>query len=280
MNQLIFNKYTVGTLLAIILLLILQPFSIVPTGSRGVITQFGKIIGIEQEGLAVLPPWQRLSNFSIRAEQADINDSEGSTSDTQPVHMSLTVRYSIMPDKVAEVFEKYSHSGNIDSYVMTATNETIKAVSARYTAPDLIAQRSKVSSDIRSLLTEKLAIYGAQIITVDMRNFAFSKDYMAAINEKVTQEQKKLAADNKLRTVESEQKQKVAIADAEAKATIATAHAQAESIRLQGEAMRNSPSLIALKQVEVELEKAKKWNGVLPVNVYAGAPIPFFNMGK
>ena len=25
----------------------------------------------------------------------------------------------------------------------------------------------------------------------------------------------------------------------------------------------------------VELEKAKRWNGVLPVNVYAGAPIPF-----
>ncbi len=44
------------------------PFYSVPTGSRGVVTQFGKIVGIEQEGLAVLPPWQNLTLFSIRAE--------------------------------------------------------------------------------------------------------------------------------------------------------------------------------------------------------------------
>jgi prohibitin 2 len=50
-----------------------------------------------------------------------------------------------------------------------------------------------------------------------MRNFSFSDSYMKAINDKVTQEQLRLGAENKLKTVESEQKQKVAIAEAEAK---------------------------------------------------------------
>jgi regulator of protease activity HflC (stomatin/prohibitin superfamily) len=126
----------------LILLTVGWPFYSVPTGSRGVVTQFGKIVGIEGEGLAVLWPWQKLSNFSIRAEQADIEHAEGSTSDTQPVHVSLTVRYSIATDKVAEVFEKYSHDGNLSSYVQTATQEIFKAVTARYTAPDLIAKRA------------------------------------------------------------------------------------------------------------------------------------------
>jgi regulator of protease activity HflC (stomatin/prohibitin superfamily) len=49
-----------------------------------------------------------------------------------------------------------------------------------------------------------------------MRNFSFSSSYMDAINDKVTQEQLRLAAENKPRTVEAEQKQKVAIAEAEA----------------------------------------------------------------
>ncbi|MEA3175899.1 MAG: hypothetical protein QOF42_3310, partial [Gammaproteobacteria bacterium] len=79
------------------------PFYSVPTGSRGVVTQFGKIVGIEQEGLAVLPPWQNLTLFSIRAEEANIDNASGSKSDTQPVSVSLTVRYSISPDKVSEV---------------------------------------------------------------------------------------------------------------------------------------------------------------------------------
>ena len=266
----------------------LWPFYSVPTGSRGVITQFGKIVGIAGEGLAVLPPWQKLSNFSIRAETADIENADGSTSDTQPVKVSMTVRYSIATDRVSEVFEKYSHDGNLASYVQTATQEIFKAVTARYTAPDLIAQRAKVSSDINAALRDKLALYGAQVINIDMRNFAFSDSYMHAINDKVTQEQLRLAAENKLKTVESEQKQKVAIAEAEATAlkaqsdgeayaNLTIAKAQAEALRVQSSALAQNKDVLELRRIEVEKIKAEKWNGALPTSIYAGAPIPFFN---
>ncbi len=273
-------KTTTMVIIGSLALWILWPFYSVPTGSRGVITQFGKIIDIEPEGLTVLPPWRKLSNFSVRAETADIEGAEGSTSDTQPVKVSMTVRYSITPDRVAEVFEKYSHDGNLSSYVQTATQEIFKAVTARYTAPDLIAQRSKVSADINSALREKLAQYGAQVINIDMRNFSFSESYMHAINDKVTQEQLRLAAENKLKTVEAEQKQKIAIAEAEAKATLATASAQAESIRLQSQALKQSGEVLDLRRIEVERVKAEKWDGKLPQNIYAGAPIPFLQVGK
>ena len=264
------------------------PFYSVPTGSRGVVTQFGKIIGIEGEGLAVLPPWQKLSIFNIRAEKADIENAEGSTSDTQPVKGSLTVRYSIATDKVAEVFEKYSHDGDLSSYVQTAAQEIFKAVTARYTAPDLITMRSKVSSDINTALREKLALYGAMVINIDMRNFSFSPSYMAAINEKVTQEQLRLGAENKLKTVEVEQKQKVAVAEAEANArkaqadgeayaNLTIARAQAESIKLQSAALSISKDVLELRRIEVEKIKAENWDGALPQSIYAGTPIPFFN---
>lgn len=270
---------------------ILWPFYPVPTGSRGVVTQFGKIVGIEGEGLAILPPWQKLSNFSIRAEKADIENAEGSTSDTQPVKVSLTVRYSIATDRVTEVFEKYSHDGNLSSYVQTATQEIFKAVTARYSAPDLIAQRAKVSADINAALREKLAQYGAQVINIDMRNFAFSDSYMHAINDKVTQEQLRLAAENKLKTVEAEQKQKVAIAEAEASArkaqadgeayaNLSIARAQAEALRVQNAALAQNKDVLELRRIEVEHTKAEKWNGVLPAAIYAGAPIPFLNVSK
>ena len=276
---------------ALLVLAFLWPFYPVPTGSRGVVTQFGKIVGIEGEGLAVLPPWQKLSNFSIRAERADIENAEGSTSDTQPVKVSMTVRYSIATDRVAEVFEKYSHDGDLSSYVQTATQEIFKAVTAKYTAPDLITQRAKVSSDINAALRDKLALYGAQVINIDMRNFAFSDSYMRAINDKVTQEQLRLAAENKLRTVEAEQKQKVAIAEAEANAlkaqadgeayaNLTIAKAQAEALRVQGVALSQSRDVLELRRIEVEKVKAEKWNGALPTSIYAGAPIPFMNVGK
>ena len=275
---------------AVVLLALLWPFYSVPTGSRGVVTQFGKIVGIEGEGLAVLPPWRKLSNFSIRAERADIENAEGSTSDTQPVKVSMTVRYSIATDRVAEVFEKYSHDGNLSSYVQTATQEIFKAVTAKYTAPDLIAQRAKVSADINAALRDKLTLYGAQVINIDMRNFAFSDSYMHAINDKVTQEQLRLAAENKLKTVEAEQKQKVAVAEAEANAlkakadgeayaNLTVAKAQAEALRVQNAALAQNKDVLELRRIEVEKVKAERWNGALPTSIYAGAPIPFMNVG-
>lgn len=267
----------------------LWPFRTVPTGSRGVVTQFGAIKGIENEGLVVLPPWQHLTLFSVRAEEAQIENADGSTSDTQPVKVSMTVRYSISVDRVAEVYEKYSHDGNLASYVQTATQEVFKAVTARYTAPDLIAQRAKVSADIASALKDKLALYGAHVINIDMRNFSFSPEYMAAINQKVTQEQLRLAAENKVRTVEAEQKQNIAIAEAEATAlrakadgeayaNLTVAKAQAEALRLQNEALAQNRDVLELRRIEVERAKADKWDGKLPEAIYAGAPIPFLNV--
>jgi regulator of protease activity HflC (stomatin/prohibitin superfamily) len=273
----------------LVAVMLLWPFYSVPTGSRGVVTQFGRIIGIENEGLAILPPWQKLANFSIRAEQADIENADGSTSDTQPVKVSMTVRYSIMPDKVAEVYEKYSHSGDLSSYVQTATQEIFKAVTAKYVATDLISKRANVSADINAALRQKLAVYGAQVINIDMRNFSFSPSYMEAINDKVTQEQLRLAAENKLHTVEAEQKQKVAIAEAEASAVKARADgeayanlkvatAQAEALKIQNAALAQNKDVLELRRIEVERVKAERWNGQLPQNVYAGAPIPFLQM--
>lgn len=290
------NTFAVGrdVVLALIVLFVLSsfwPFRTVPTGSRGVITQFGAIKGIQNEGLVILAPWEKLALFSVRAEEAKIENADGSTSDTQPVKVSMTVRYSISVARVAEVYEKYSHDGDLSSYVQTATQEAFKAVTARYTAPDLIAQRARVSGDIAAALRTKLELYGAQVINIDMRNFAFSDDYMKAISAKVTQEQLRLGAENKLKTVEAEQKQKVAIAEAEASAlrakadgeayaNLKVATAQAEALKVQNAALAQNKDVLELRRIEVEHVKAERWDGKLPENMYAGAPIPFLNVAK
>lgn len=273
----------------LILLIWLNPFHTVPTGYRGVITQFGKIVGIQSEGLAVLPPWQRITNFNVRAEETNIDKADGATADTQPVFVSLTVRYSVLPDKVAEVFERYSKTGDLSSYVQTASQEVVKIVTARYTAPELISKRDQVSAAVSKELRQALTIYGAQVIKVDIRNFSFSPEYMAAINQKVTQEQLRMVEENKLRTVEATQKQKVAIAEAEATAlkaradgeayaTMAAAKATAESLRVQNAALRENKDVLELRRIEVEQTKAQRWNGELPQSIYAGAPVPFMNI--
>lgn len=289
-NRLPSVKLPLAILIGLILLIIYWPLHSVPTGHRGVITVGGGIHSVEGEGFTLIAPWQKLNIFNIRSEGANVDGAEGATSDQQPVNVSLTVRYSIQPDKVSEVFEKYSRDGDLSSYVETSVQEVFKAVTARYNAPDLIAKRPQVSQDILAGLRVKLTQYGAQVINVDMRNFKFGDSYMKAINEKVTQEQLRLAAENKVLTVMAEQKEKVAVAEAEATAlkakadgeayaTLKAAQAQAEALKIQNAALAQNRDVLELRRIEVEKAKAEKWNGQLPQNIYAGAPMPFLSLG-
>ena len=267
------------------------PVTSVPTGTRGVYTVGGEVTKLQPEGFHVILPWEKLSIFNIRAEATQVQAAEGATSDTQPVHVTLTVRYNIMPDKVANVFEQYSKSGDLDSYVDTATREAFKSVTSKYTAPELISQRSKVSSEIVEAIRKKVAVYYANIISVDVTSFVFSPDYMAAINKKVNQDQALQAAEKAALTVAAEQKSKVAIAEGEATAlrakadgeaysNLTIAKAQAEALRIQSKALSENREVLELRKIEVEMEKAQRWNGVLPVNIYGSAPIPFMDVKK
>ena len=109
---------------------------------------------------------------------------------------------------------------------------------------------------------------------------------MKAINSKVEQEQLRLAAENKLKTVESEQKQKVAIAEAEAAAQRATADgeayaklkvatAEADALKVQNSALAQNKDVLELRRIQVEQTRAERWNGQLPTSIYGSAPIPF-----
>ena len=284
-----------GILVLILSMLIpLWPLRRVPTGYRGVITVGGAIRGIEAEGFILVAPWQILDVFNIRAESVDIKDAEGATKDTQPIKVSMTVRYSVIPNKVALVFEQFSKDGNLDHYVITATQETFKAITARYSATDLIEKRTLVSADILDLLRQKIDKFGAQIISVDMTNFAFAPQYMAAINEKANQEQLRLAAERAAETVKSQQKAKVEIALADARiarekangdadAQLTIAKAQAEALKIQATALAQSQSILELRRIEVERIRAEamlKWDGKLPTQMFSGDPIPLLDIGK
>lgn len=285
-----FKKIVLGTV-ASVLLFVYWPITSVPMGHRGVVTTGGRISSLQDEGFTFVLPWQKLNTFNVRAEAVQVNSAEGATSDTQPVHVTLTVRYRVLSDKVAAVFEQYSKNGDLDSYVDTATRESFKAVTAKYSAPDLIAQRAKVSNEIVSTLRSKLTIYHAGVISVDVTSFVFNPDYMAAINAKVNQDQALQAAEKKALTVAAEQKQKVAIAegeatalkakaDGEAYANLKIASAQAEALRVQSRALAESKDVLELRRIEVEKIKAERWNGALPTHIYGSAPIPFMDIKK
>ena len=274
---------------ALLALAWLWPLRTVPTGHRGVVTVGGAIRGIENEGFLLVWPWQRLEIFNIRAEEATIENAEGSTSDTQPVKVSLTVRYSIATDRVAEVYEKYSHDGNLSSLradgdagsVQGRDRQVHRARPDRQALARLVRHQRSAAHEAAPLRRAGHQHRHAQLLVLARIH--------GGDQSKVTQEQLRLAAENKLLTVQSEQKQKVAVAEAEAYALKAKADGEAyanlkvataagrgaeDPERGAGAEPATCSSCAASRSSTI---KAERWNGALPTSVYAGAPIPFFN---
>jgi len=146
-----------------------------------------------------------------------------------------------------------------------AIGESVKAITAQYTAEELISKRSEVSSKIKEILSAKLATYYMVLDEINITEFKFSEEFNNAIEQKQIAEQQALKANLDLQRIEIEAKQK-----------IEQAKAEAESLRLQKQEV--TPELVQLREIEAKLKAIEKWDGKLP-NVTGGA-IPFIDVNS
>jgi len=78
------------------------------------------------------------------------------------------------------------------------TQEVVKAVTARYTAVELITNREKIRTEIKELLKARLLDYHIAVVDVSIVNFKFSAQFTQAIENKQTAEQMALKASRDL----------------------------------------------------------------------------------
>jgi regulator of protease activity HflC (stomatin/prohibitin superfamily) len=144
--------------------------------------------------------------------------------------------------------------------------EVVKAVTARYSAEELITKRPLVSEEMRATLTERLKVNNITVDAFSIVAFSFSKVFTEAIESKQTAEQLALKAKRDLDRIKVEAEQK-----------ITAARAEAEALRLQRANI--STDLIELRKIEANLKAIEKWNGILP-QVTGNGGMPFVGLNK
>lgn len=246
----------------IIIILVFNPFVVVGAGERGVVLNFGAVQNtVLGEGLhSRVPIMQKIIKVDVRIQKAQ-TDAEASSKDLQDTHSIIALNYHISPDKTNWV---YQHIGTefAGRIIDPAVQEVVKAVTAKYTAVELITQRERVRSEIKELLRQRLLSYDIIVDDFSIVNFKFSDQFTQAIESKQTAEQLALKAQRDLERIKIEAEQKVTQAKAEA-----------EALRLQKENV--TPELIKLRQIEASIKAIEKWDGNLP-RVTSGA-VPFID---
>jgi prohibitin 2 len=229
----------------------LAPFGTVPAGHRGVMTTFGSPSSeVLSEGIhfrmaagAEAQPGQRLDpegrgrrrcRFARPADRAHAGGAE-------------------LPRQAGSGVSVFRDLGNEPGQriIIPSVQEAVKAVTARFTAEELIAKRTDVRDQIVVQLRERLARHGIVVDEFSIVNFNFSRSFNEAIEAKTTAEQLKLKAERDLQRIEVEAKQRVAQAKAEA-----------ESLAIQRQQV--TPELIRLREMENQRRPSRSGTASCP----------------
>lgn len=242
---------------------LLAPYGIVPAGTRGVMTTFGKPSDdVLDEGIHLrFPLAQSIHLLETRVQKSE-GEGDAASKDLQAVHTRVAINYHLEPHQVAMAFRTIGPSTDViaDRIILPAAQESMKAVTARFTAEELITRRTDVREGIAALLREKMQRHGLVLDEFAIVNFRFSESFSKAIEAKVGAEQDKLRAERDLLRIRVEAEQKVTQAKAEA-----------ESLALQRAQV--TPELLKLREVENQRAAISKWNGVLPTTTYGQVPL-------
>jgi regulator of protease activity HflC (stomatin/prohibitin superfamily) len=246
-------------------LLFLHPWVLVGAGERGVVLNFGAVQkNVLDEGLHFrIPIMQTVVPIDVKVQKAT-TDAAAASSDLQDVSSTVAINYHIVPDRANAVYQSIGTQFK-ERIIDPAVQEVVKAVTARYTAEELITKRAAVSDAMKANLTKRLMEYNIAVDAFSIVGFSFSKIFMEAIESKQTAEQLALKAQRDLQRIKIEAEQKITAAKAEA-----------ESLRLQRANI--SQDLIELRKVEANLKAIEKWNGILP-QVTGGGAMPFVGVG-
>lgn len=256
----------IGLTFFVLLLILgpLHPWVIVPAGHRGVVLQLGAVSGIMGEGFHFrLPVIQKVIAFNVQVQKAE-TDAAAASKDLQTISSKIALNYHVDPATVSRVFQNIGEAYE-KKVIDPAVQEAVKAITARYTAEELITKRQQVALEIQDLLTGRLRKSDIVVDAFSIVNFEFSNEFNKAIESKQTAEQMALKAQRDLQRIKIEAEQKIAAAKAEA-----------EALRIQKAEV--TPELVRLREIEVQKQAVEKWDGKMPQ--VTGGATPFINVDR
>lgn len=260
------KKILIGIIVGVVIIILFSSITTVPTGYVGVKTRFGQVQNtVINEGFNLKIPFiEKIVKIDCRTKKVEVTSSSASK-DLQDVSIKIVVNYSVNKDSANKLYQEVGIDYE-QILVQPAILESIKTVTAQYTAEELITKRQEVSNLMQNTLKEKLDLKGFNIVDLSITDLNFSEAYNQAIEDKQVAQQNAQKAEYELEKAKKENEIK-----------IENAKAEAEVMRQQNEQI--TEQTLKLKELENQAKLIEKWNGQLPTTVLSDN-IPMINIGE
>lgn len=254
------KKMSPLVIIAVLLLIlwVISPIVNIGATERGVV--FNKLSTqlrvIDRGYRVVIPLLEEVYKMDVSTRKSDTRATAASK-DLQTVATEIVLNYHLTPEQVDKIYQEFKldiEKRSIDP----AIQEVVKAVTAKFTAEELITKRQLVKEEMQQTLQARLIKSHVVLDALNITDFQFSKGFNEAIEAKQTAEQLALKAQRDLERVKIEALQK-----------ITQAKAEAEAQRVQKETI--SPIVLQLRAIE-------KWDGKFPQVLGGSGALPFVNI--
>lgn len=246
--------------LIVLVMVISASVYVVPAGNVAVITRFGAISRATPAGIHLKIPFVEQSvNMSVRTQKDQV-EATAMSANLQVVTSQIAVNYHLDGNRAMQVFQDVG-TNYAEIIVAPAIQNTFKAVTAKFTAEELITKRDEVRLLSELELTKQLESYNIVVENFNIVNFDFSAEYQQAIEAKQVVQQQ----------VETS-KQKLAQAQIDAQTVIAQAQGQADAQKALNATGALTPEYLSYLFLT-------RWNGVLP-QVMSGGTNSVIDIGR
>jgi regulator of protease activity HflC (stomatin/prohibitin superfamily) len=216
---------------------------VIPAGSVGVVTNFGRV---EERtlpaGLQVVTPIaEQVVLVDVRVQPHPFQEITAASMEYQIVKLTGNLNYHIDPDQAYDLYRTVGPDF-AEKVIDPAFNDFIKEVVPTYEIGEILAKRDEIRTRVKQALGDNLARYHLIVDDLYISNISFSPEYEAAIEQKqVAQQQveterqilaqKEIQAQQRVAEAQGAANSNVVTAKGDAAATIERANGQAEANR-------------------------------------------------
>lgn len=249
-----------GVIVLIVLLsMISSMYAIVEPGHRGVKVVLGEITEESlDEGFHFKLPWVDIHDINVK-EQIVTASTGAASKDLQSVSTEVAVNFRPTAEQAWWLYQNVGATRDTweTVWLNPIITETVKAVTAKFTAEDLVTQRDVVKGQIEEVIKRRALETKLLVSSVNITDFSFSQSFDRAIEQKVEADQAVLRTENELRRERIEVQKQVAKAEAEKEMRILQAAGEADALEQRAAAQAKEIELLSIARAEATKREAE-----------------------
>lgn len=237
---------TIGAIVALVVLFLMNAIRIVREYERGVIFRLGRLVGAKGPGLfLIIPIVDKMVKVTLRVVTLDVPPQEVITKDNVTTSVNAVLFFRVV-DPSAAVVEVQDYIEATRQIAMT----TLRSVLGGVELDQVLSERERINLQLQEIIDEQTDPWGIKVKTVEIKDVKIPGDMQRAI----------------ARQAEAERERRAKVINAEGELQAATKLSEAAAIIQQNPAALQLRYLQSL--VDISAENASTIVFPVPIDLF------------